>query len=291
MFLVLFLMLSKECWNLGSSGIRPVPNEILYGKVGSNFTMPGLEQDQHDGVIEWEFSSVEKPLAYIATYYFDSHIGPDVFSAYNKRISFFESNGSFVLHQLQKSDEGIYYRKINLTKKWIIDLKVYEPVSNVLVYPVPGENSSILLHCNFSGDGDFIYWSRDGKSVPDGWKLMNRNQTLQVPSTEACSLFRCEIFSAYEKKSNDFIYKNEHCKDWTSIKIAAISSVAGLIIIIIIIIIILLVIYFCCKRRKSSHNKLPEVQKLRSDGNPSPQERSQCLLVSAQAAGSHSEKV
>ncbi|MGH0143477.1 UNVERIFIED_CONTAM: hypothetical protein FKN15_039441 [Acipenser sinensis] len=116
---------------------------------------------------------------------------PSIYAEYDKgRIDFFPENASFLLRNLQKSDEGMY--RITQDQK-IKDSRLYKLcVMEKLVISRKDavENCSITLSCNITVEGP-CRWLKDGGNISHGIFHLSNNQEITLDGT------RTDVWGTY----------------------------------------------------------------------------------------------
>ncbi|XP_033889701.1 uncharacterized protein LOC117420391 [Acipenser ruthenus] len=162
---------------------------ILHGERGANILIPGLESSGR--VTEWQVQKDPAKSFEPILIYFAQTSEPSIYAEYDKgRIDFFPENASFLLRNLQKSDEGMY--RITQDQK-IKDSRLYKLcVMEKLVISRKDavENCSITLSCNITVEGP-CRWLKDGGNISHGIFHLSNNQEITLDGT------RTDVWGTY----------------------------------------------------------------------------------------------
>ncbi|KAM9127606.1 hepatic and glial cell adhesion molecule-like [Pangshura tecta] len=167
--------------------------------TGSSVLLAALPTNDQTVInhIQWEYIGSGPALSVVD--YYGTGTEPIIFKSYKDRVTFYSSNGSLLLKNVQETDSGTYRATINLNKIKArqTTLLVLEPMSKAQIQinsTVVG--SSIELSCKvLVGKVQAIDWKKDGKPLPRNrcYQVSENFSLLYIPEAQKsdCGSFSC----------------------------------------------------------------------------------------------------
>ncbi|XP_078073551.1 uncharacterized protein LOC144496857 [Mustelus asterias] len=170
-----------------------------YHAPGSSILFPGVPEDQQ-GLAEffrWDVSSgsPEDGTTMGVLQFHAGNAEPSLMNKYKGRLDFFPSSGSFVLHNLTSSDEGLYTLSINLQiAVQTVQLRIIDELSKASILRNSSSlDSKIVLTCDVSGKPHAYQWQKDGGEISQHHQLITENRSLIIPNArkDDCGTYTC----------------------------------------------------------------------------------------------------
>ncbi|XP_021261735.1 hepatocyte cell adhesion molecule-like isoform X2 [Numida meleagris] len=192
---------------LGSSlGVEIV--ERKFAAEGSSVMMhaPAIS---NVNITEWEYIEGSTPK-FILQYYAHQQ-APIIYSAYQGRVVFYQTNGSLLLQQLREADSGVYKATVDLMqeKARTTILEVIKPVPQPELLKNSNLNDSFIeLTCLMpNGTMAAVSWKKDGRPLPHkNYQLLQDTTVLWIKKGEKsnCGSYSCNVSNAVSWKEATF---------------------------------------------------------------------------------------
>ncbi|NXJ09869.1 CD48 protein, partial [Odontophorus gujanensis] len=166
-------------------------------------------------ITEWEY--IEGTTPKVILQYYANLQDPVIYSAYEGRVVFYQTNGSLLLQQLRKADSGVYKATVDLMedKARTTILEVIEPVPQPkLLNSLDLDGFLIKLTCLLpNGTTAAVSWNKDGHPLPPRNLLpFFNNQLLHDPTMlwirkgekSDCGSYSCNVSNAVSWKEATF---------------------------------------------------------------------------------------
>ncbi|XP_072331515.1 uncharacterized protein [Scyliorhinus torazame] len=173
--------------------------------VGSSVLLPGFTDQHFQNVdhVKWTFSQTR------ILNYDEATQTATFINSYKNRCTFYRSNGSLLLRNITRNDEGRYEVQINLNeiRSRMIQLKVFEPVSEPLIFSNSTYvDTTIGLACQVSAKNvSSVLWWKDGKVITNDqrYQLTEDNWTMVIKKAikSDCGVYTCTVENAVSKKN------------------------------------------------------------------------------------------
>ncbi|XP_072191403.1 uncharacterized protein [Excalfactoria chinensis] len=157
-------------------------------------------------ITEWEYIDGSTPK-FILQYYANSQ-DLIVYTAYQGRVVFYQTNGSLVLQQLREVDSGIYKATVDLMqdRARATILEVIKPVPQPKLLEISNLNNSLIkLICLLpNGTMADVSWKKDGHSLtPQNYyqpSLISTELWIRKGEKSNCGSYSCNVSNAVSWK-------------------------------------------------------------------------------------------
>ncbi|XP_038672392.1 contactin-6-like isoform X1 [Scyliorhinus canicula] len=172
----------------------------VYRAPGGSMFFPGVFEEHRNQaeMFKWEVlsGSTENGTRTKVLQFHPNNTEPSFMKKYNDRIDIFPFNGSFILHQLHFSDEGLYTLSTNQQNiiAQTVRLQIIEELSETSILSNTSSlASTIALTCDVSGKPHGYKWQKDGGEISPRHWLINGNRSLIIPSSMKgdCGIYTC----------------------------------------------------------------------------------------------------
>ncbi|XP_048376261.1 uncharacterized protein LOC125446600 [Stegostoma tigrinum] len=172
----------------------------IYCIPGSSVSFSGVDEEQKNKAefFQWKLTHGNTDIPVLQFHKGDRR--PPLLKKYDGRLDVFPLNGSFVLHNLTTSDQGLYTLHINLQNITVqaIRLWVMDKLSNPSIFSNSTFiASTIMLTCNVSGQPHEYQWQKDGANISQHHQLVDGNRSLIIPNArkDDCGMYACVIIN------------------------------------------------------------------------------------------------
>ncbi|XP_048472478.1 vascular endothelial growth factor receptor 2-like [Rhincodon typus] len=167
---------------------------------GSSVSLSGVDEEQKNKAefFQWKLTHGNTDIPVLQFHKGDTR--PPLLKKYDGRLDVFPFNGSFVLHNLTASDQGLYTLHINLQNVTVqaIRLWVIDELSNPSIFSNSTFiASTIMLTCNVSGQPHEYRWQKDGGNISQHHQRVDGNRSLIIPNAgkDDCGTYTCVVIN------------------------------------------------------------------------------------------------
>ncbi|XP_072331514.1 uncharacterized protein [Scyliorhinus torazame] len=184
----------------------------VYRVPGGSMFFPGVFEEHRNQakMFKWELLSgttenrTRRVLQFPA-----ENTEPSEMKKYNGRVNVFPFNGSFILHQLTFSDEGLYTLSTNQQNviAQTVRLQIIELSKTSILSSSSSLASTIALTCDVSGEPQGYKWQKDGGDISQHHRLINGNRSLIIPRSmkSDCGNYTCIAVNPISSIQADYI--------------------------------------------------------------------------------------